>query len=134
MTSPSPDLHGAHDLAIGLAREAGALQVREPAGDTAHAGGVPGTSARRWVVDPLDGTRNYLSGSGPWSVCIALQDGPGDHDLALAVVHDPVVGETFSTISGEGVFLDGAPVTASDRADLHKALAGLSFDPSSATN
>ena len=171
MTSPSPDLHEAHDLAIGLARVAGALQVRERAGVTTHAvkahandlvshvdlasealivdglraafpddgvlgeegGGVPGTSGRRWIVDPLDGTRNYLSGSGPWSVCIALQDGPGDHDLALAVVHDPVVGETFSTISGEGVFLDGAPVTASDRADLHKALAGLSFDPSSAT-
>ena len=171
MNSPSPDLHEAHDRAIGRARVAGALQVRERAGVTAHAvkahandlvshvdlasealivdglraafpddgvlgeegGGVPGTSGRRWIVDPLDGTRNYLSGSGPWSVCIALQDGPGDDDLALAVVHDPVVGETFSTISGEGVFLDGAPVTASDRADLHKALAGLSFDPSSAT-
>ena len=49
-------------------------------------------------------------------VRIALQDGPGDDDLALAVVHDPVVGETFSAISGEGAFLDGAPVTASDRA------------------
>ena len=85
--------------------------------------------AARWIVDPLDGTRNYLSGAGPWSVCIALQDGPGDDDLALAVVHDPVVGETFSAISGEGTFLDGAPVTASDRADLDKALAGLSFDP-----
>ena len=66
-------------------------------------------------------------------MCIALQDGPGDDDLALAVVHDPVAGETFSAISGEGAFLDGAPVTASDRADLDKALAGLSFDPSSTT-
>jgi myo-inositol-1(or 4)-monophosphatase len=37
-------------------------------------GGMPGTSGRRWIVDPLDGTRNYLSGAGPWSVCIALQD------------------------------------------------------------
>ena len=35
---------------------------------------MPGTSGRRWIVDPLDGTRNYLSGAGPWSVCIALQD------------------------------------------------------------
>jgi myo-inositol-1(or 4)-monophosphatase len=173
--SPTPDgphdLRTAHDLAIRLAREAGALQVRERAGVTAHAvkahandlvshvdlasealivdglraafpddgvlgeegGGVPGTSGRRWIVDPLDGTRNYLSGAGPWSVCIALQDGPGDDDLALAVVHDPVVGETFSAISGEGVFLDGASVTASDLTDLDRALAGLSFDPSSTT-
>jgi myo-inositol-1(or 4)-monophosphatase len=58
---------------------------------------------------------------------------PGDDDLALAVVHEPVVGETFSAISGEGAFLDGAPVTASDRIRLDEALAGLSFDPSPAT-
>ena len=154
MAAPgAQDIRAAHDLAVRLAREAGALQLRERAGITAHAvkahandlvshvdlasealivdglraafpddgvlgeegGGVPGTSGRRWIVDPLDGTRNYLSGAGPWSVCIALQDGPGDDDLALAVVHDPVVGETFSAISGEGAFLDGAPVTASDR-------------------
>ena len=165
------DLRTAHDLVVHLAREAGALQVRERAGITAHAvkahandlvshvdlasealivdglraafpddgvlgeegGGVPGTSGRRWIVDPLDGTRNYLSGAGPWSVCIALQDGPGDDDLALAVVHDPVVGETFSAISGEGAFLDRVPVTASDLTDLGRALAGLSFDPSATT-
>ena len=34
-----------------------------------------GTSGRRWIVDPLDGTRNYVTGAGPWSVCIALQVG-----------------------------------------------------------
>lgn len=165
------DIRAAHDLAVRLAREAGALQVRERAGITAHAvkahandlvshvdlasealivdglraafpddgvlgeegGGVTGTSGRRWIIDPLDGTRNYLSGAGPWSVCIALQDGPTDDDLALAVVHDPVVGETFSAISGEGSFLDGAPAAASDRTRLGEAITGLSFDPSPAT-
>jgi myo-inositol-1(or 4)-monophosphatase len=165
------DLQAAHDLAVSLARNAGALQVRERPGVTAHAvkahandlvshvdlvsealildglraafpddgvlgeegGGVAGTSGRRWVVDPLDGTRNYLSGAGPWSVCIALQDGPRDDDLAVAVVHDPVVGETFSAISGEGAFLDGTPVAASTRDRLDEALAGLSFDPAPAT-
>ena len=165
------DLHAAHDLAVRLAREAGALQVRERAGATTHTvkahandlvshvdlasealivgglreafpddgvlgeegGGITGTSGRRWIVDPLDGTRNYLSGAGPWSVCLALQDGPGDDDIAVAVVHDPVVGETFSAISGEGVFLDGTRVSASACTELGKALAGLSFDPSAAT-
>jgi len=172
VAAPDPSrLHTEHALAVRLAREAGALQVRERPGITAHSvkahandlvshvdlaseelivgglrtafpddgvlaeegGGVPGTSGRRWIVDPLDGTRNYLSASGPWSVCIALQDGPGDEDVALAVVHEPVVGETFSAISGEGAFLDGTPVTASDRTDPEEALAGLSFDPSSTT-
>ena len=41
-----------------------------------------GTSGRRWIVDPLDGTRNYVTGAGPWSVCIALQDGS---DTVVAV-------------------------------------------------
>src|SRR3954470_1241760 len=35
---------------------------------------APGSTGWRWVIDPLDGTRNYLSGAGPWSVCIALQE------------------------------------------------------------
>jgi myo-inositol-1(or 4)-monophosphatase len=164
-------LETARDLVVSLARDAGALQVRERPGVVvravkAHAndlvsdvdlasealivdglraafpddgvlgeegGGVEGTSGRRWIVDPLDGTRNYLSGAGPWSVCIALQDGPDDDDLVLAVVHDPVVGETFSAISGEGTRLDGAAVTASSRDRLDEALAGLSFDQSVAT-
>jgi myo-inositol-1(or 4)-monophosphatase len=165
------DLRTAHDLAVSLARDAGALQVRKRPGVAVRAvkshandlvsdvdlasealivdglraalpddgvlgeegGGVAGTSGRRWIVDPLDGTRNYLSGAGPWSVCIALQDGPGDDDLAVCVVHDPVVGETFSAISGEGAFLDGAAVSASSCTRLDEALVGLSFDPSPST-
>jgi myo-inositol-1(or 4)-monophosphatase len=96
-------------------------------------GGVAGTSGRQWIVDPLDGTRNYLSGAGPWSVSVALQDGPGLDDLAVGVVHDPQLGETFSAVAGEGCRLDGAPVRASSAARLDEALAGLSFDPAPAT-
>ena len=47
------------------------------------------------------------------------------------MVHDPLVGETFSAISGEAAFRDGAPVTASHRRRLDEALPGLTFDPSS---
>ena len=88
--------------------------------------GVAGTSGRRWVVDPLDGTRNYLTGAGPWSVCIAL-------DAAVAVVHDPVAGETFRAVAGRGATLGGEPITASDRTCLGEAVVGLSFNPSPAT-
>jgi myo-inositol-1(or 4)-monophosphatase len=90
-------------------------------------GGVAGTSGRRWVVDPLDGTRNYLSGAGPWSVSIALQT---DGELVVGVVHDPVVGETFSAVAGGGCRLDDVPVSASPVVRLNEALAGLSFQPS----
>ena len=86
-----------------------------------------GTSGRRWIVDPLDGTRNYVTGAGPWSVCIALQDGD---DTVVAVVHDPAVPETFTAVRGAGAALDGEAIGASDCSRLAEAIVGLSFNPS----
>ena len=86
-----------------------------------------GTSGRRWIVDPLDGTRNYVSGAGPWSVCIALQDGP---DTVVAVVHDPAAQETFTAVRGAGAELNGEPLRASGCSRLDEALVGFSFNPS----
>lgn len=85
---------------------------------------VPGRSGWRWVVDPLDGTRNYLSGAGPWSVCLALQEA---EVTRLAVVHDPVGRETFSAVRGTGATLNGVPVRIGDTTELERALLGLSF-------
>lgn len=90
----------------------------------------PGTSGWRWVVDPLDGTRNYLTGTGPWSVCIALQEG---ETTRVAVVHDPVAGETFSSVAGAGALLGDEPLEVSATTRLDEALLGLSFNPSPAT-
>jgi len=86
-----------------------------------------GTSGRRWIVDPLDGTRNYVTGAGPWSVCIALQDGS---DTVVAVVHDPGAQETFTAVRGAGAELNGEPLRASDCSRLAEAIVGLSFNPS----
>ena len=61
----------------------------------------------RWVIDPLDGTRNYLTAAGPWSVCLALQFGDVTQ---VAVVHDPAAGETFSAARGSGATLGGEPM------------------------
>ncbi|MEV4343915.1 inositol monophosphatase family protein [Actinoplanes sp. NPDC049596] len=92
--------------------------------------GRDGTSGWRWVVDPLDGTRNYISRTGPWSVCVALYEGDQPR---VAVVHEPVAGETFSAIDGGGAFLNGEPLTVSDGPALDKALIGVSFQPNPAT-
>lgn len=89
-----------------------------------------GTSGWTWVIDPLDGTRNYVSGTGPWSVCIALYDG---EQARMAVVHDPVARETFSAIGGGGAFLNEKPISASAGPPLDQALAGISFNPSPET-
>jgi myo-inositol-1(or 4)-monophosphatase len=86
-----------------------------------------GTSGRRWIVDPLDGTRNYVTGAGPWSVCIALQAGV---DTVAAVVHDPGARETFTAVRGAGAALNGEPIHASGCGRLAEALVGFSFNPS----
>jgi myo-inositol-1(or 4)-monophosphatase len=91
---------------------------------------APGSTGWRWVIDPLDGTRNYLSGAGPWSVCIALQE---EQTTRVAVVHDPAAGETFSAVAGEGALLGETPLGASAAMRLDEAILGLSFNPSPET-
>ena len=64
-------------------------------------------SGRRWLVDPLDGTINFLYGFPAWGVSIALED---EHGLALGVVLDPVRPELFAAVRGQGATLDGKPI------------------------
>jgi myo-inositol-1(or 4)-monophosphatase len=83
-----------------------------------------GTSGIRWVVDPLDGTVNFLFGIPQWAVSIACEDADG----ALAgVVYDPVRDELFSAERDGTAMLDGAPISASTRQDLATALVGTGF-------
>jgi myo-inositol-1(or 4)-monophosphatase len=88
-----------------------------------------GTSGWRWIVDPLDGTRNYVTASGPWSVSIALYE--GDRPV-VGVVHDPVLGETFTAAAGAGARLNGEPIGVAGPKGLDEAILGLSFNPSPA--
>ncbi len=88
----------------------------------------PSTSGLEWVVDPLDGTVNYLYGLPLWSVSVAVREvGAADRSL-VGVVHAPVLGMTWSAAVGrgayrEGLALHGSPVTA-----LERALVGTGFD------
>ena len=84
----------------------------------------PGTSGLRWVVDPLDGTVNFLFGIPQWCVSIACEDAGG----ALAgVVFDPMRGETWAATRDGAATLDGAPVRASTRDELASALVATGF-------
>jgi myo-inositol-1(or 4)-monophosphatase len=85
---------------------------------------VVGASGRTWVVDPLDGTVNFLFGIPQWAVSIAVEDGDG----ALAgVVYDPMRDECWAASRGGPPLLDGAPVTASSRSDLSTAMVATGF-------
>ena len=62
---------------------------------------------RIWVVDPLDGTKEFIEGIPHFVVSIALVE---DRIPILGVLYNPVTGETFSAAKGTGAFLNGSPV------------------------
>jgi myo-inositol-1(or 4)-monophosphatase len=83
-----------------------------------------GSSGRRWVVDPLDGTTNYLYSFPAWCVSVALEDDAG---AVLGVVHDPVRGETYRAERGRGADLNGDAIRVRDHDDLGTALLATGF-------
>jgi len=90
--------------------------------------GREGTSGVRWVIDPLDGTTNFLFGIPHWAVSIAAEDSGG---ALVGVVFDPTRDELFAAARGGGATLNDARISASDATDLARALVatGFSYDP-----
>ncbi len=81
-------------------------------------------NGRRWVVDPLDGTTNYLYRFPAWVVSVALEDEDG---ALVGVVHDPLHRETFTAERGRGARLNGAQIAVSAVESLDTALIGTGF-------
>ena len=87
-------------------------------------GRVGGGSGLVWVIDPLDGTTNYLFGYPVWAVSIACED---EHGGVVAVVHDPCRGETFAAARGRGTTLNGRAVQTRTPRGLERALVATGF-------
>src|SRR4051794_4641724 len=89
---------------------------------------APGSSGRRWVVDPLDGTTNYLYRYRAWCVSVALEDSDGG---LVGVVHDPLAGETFRAARGGGAEVNRSPIEVRSEGGLDRALiaTGFGYDP-----
>lgn len=85
---------------------------------------LPGATGLRWVIDPLDGTVNYLYQRAGWVVSIAVEDGAG---ALVGVVVDPRLGEVFHAVRGGGAFLNGERLWVNDPVPLHLALVGTGF-------
>jgi myo-inositol-1(or 4)-monophosphatase len=77
-----------------------------------------------WIIDPLDGTTNYLTGYPGWSVSIAAKL---DDAVVAAVVHDPVAGLTYSAFSGSRARRNQEPIAVSRRDDHTSAVVGTGF-------
>ena len=83
-----------------------------------------GTSGYSWVIDPIDGTANFVRGIPAWCVVIA---GFSDGQTDVGVIHEPSVGESFYGRRGGGAFLNGKPIRASQASSLTEGSLGTGF-------
>jgi len=97
------------------------LRARPGDGWLGEESGPAGGRGRRWIVDPLDGTTNFLRGIPHWAVSVALEI---EGHLTIGVVHDPVNEETFAARLGHGATLNGVAMGVSQTEDLTSALFG----------
>lgn len=82
-------------------------------------GEARGESGRRWVLDPLDGTKNYVRGIPVWGSLVALEEEDGEP--VVGVVSAPALGRRWWAARGSGAFADGEPIRVSQVADLADA-------------
>ncbi len=87
-------------------------------------GPVERTSEYRWIVDPLDGTTNYVHGVPHYAVSIAVER---EGALLAGVVYDPSAQENFAAARGHGAYLNGQRISASGTECLKDALVAISF-------
>ncbi len=77
-----------------------------------------------WVVDPIDGTTNFIRKIPPYSISIAYMEGGQPR---AAAVYAPLTNEMFSAYEGGGAFLNGKPIHVSDSTEPIECILGLSF-------
>lgn len=92
--------------------------ISEEGGGTAHLNGL------NWVVDPLDGTTNFIHSMPPYAVSIGLVDG---NDAILGVIYEIGLRETFHAVKGAGAFKDGTPIHCSPCQHVEEALVATGF-------
>jgi myo-inositol-1(or 4)-monophosphatase len=81
-----------------------------------------GTSGLTWVLDPIDGTANFVNGIPAWSVVVACLS---QDDTLVGVIHDPCAGETFAASLGGGATVNGRPMTCSNALKLSEGTLGV---------
>lgn len=115
-----------HDIKLALDKESQELITRilldAREGDALYGEeGIAGNmdSDRQWIVDPIDGTVNYYYGIPHFCVSIALRVAG---EIVVGVIHDPMVGETWTVEKGGPSMLNGKPIQASKRGDLAESI------------
>lgn len=119
--------HAAEDVILSLLR-----RVRPQDGLLAEESGLRvGDSGLTWVIDPIDGTVNYLYDLPAYAVSVAVVAGdprdPGRWRPLAGCVHNPVSGQTWTAGEGTGAFLDGRRLALAEPPGLDRALVGTGF-------
>jgi len=128
---PTVEVKAKHDYVTEVDREAEAavvavLRQRVPDHAILAEEGSPGgaDATYRWIVDPLDGTTNFIHGVPAFAVSVGLEDTNG---LVTGAIHDPCRGETFHAHRGGGAFLNGTRIAVADLDHLDAALIATGF-------
>ncbi len=87
--------------------------------------GTSGSGARRWILDPIDATRNYARGIPVWATLIALEE---SGDVRLGVVSAPALGRRWWAERDEGAFANGDRIGVSAIAQVEEAVVSLGWD------
>jgi len=80
--------------------------------------GQEGSTSRRWIIDPIDGTKNFVRHIPIWAVLIALEE---DGQVTTGVVHNPATGELYWARKGEGAWANGEQIRVSQCSKLGDA-------------
>lgn len=86
--------------------------------------GASRTGVGRWIVDPIDGTSNFIADLPLYTVSIAYEE---DGEIQLGCVYCPRLDEMYTALRGKGATLNGQPIHVSTQSSLRDALVGMSF-------
>src|SRR5947207_12027251 len=88
--------------------------------------GATGPQERRWIIDPIDGTRNFVRRIPVWATLIGLEE---DGEITVGVMHT-ATGEMYTAVRGGGAYLDGRRLRVSETSSIEEAFlvhAGLTL-------
>jgi histidinol-phosphatase len=80
--------------------------------------GARGPRERRWIIDPIDGTRNFVRRIPLWAILIGLEE---QGEITVGVIHNPVTGDLYTARRGGGAWLNGERIRVSDIDELRQA-------------
>ncbi|MDU8946468.1 inositol monophosphatase family protein [Ovoidimarina sediminis] len=87
-------------------------------------GATPGKSGFDWVIDPIDGTTNFVNGIPAWTVVLA---GVSEGATQIGVMCDPIVGETYEALRGAGARLNGTPMHVASGVPLENGTVSVGY-------